>query len=95
MAYDKMSDAQKRQSGMKIPESPTKPMMEKKKKKTVKTVKKPITKKTKTVLTKAMELKLKKHLNHSAGHMKMMRKLIERGETFKDAHTKTVSQVGN
>ena len=40
-------------------------------------------------------MKLKKHKNHTAKHMKMMRDMMERGETFKDAHIKTVSQVGN
>ena len=82
MAYGDMTDAQKRQS----------PMADKKK--NVKTVKKPITKKTKT-LTKAMEMKLKKHLNHTAGHMKMMEKLILDGETFKKAHEMTLKSIGN
>ena len=88
-----MSDAQKRQSSMKV-EDPTKPNMGDLKKKVVKKAKTITKKKTKT-LTEAQEIKLKKHKNHTDKHMKMMREMMERGETFKDAHIKTVSQVGN
>ena len=97
MSYDKMSDAQKRQSSMKV-EDPTKPNMGDLKKKVVKKVvkkAKAITKKKTKTLTEAQEIKLKKHKNHTDKHMKMMREMMERGETFKDAHIKTVSQVGN
>ena len=88
-----MSDAQKRQSSMKV-EDPTKPNMGDLKKKVVKKAKTITKKKTKT-LTEAQEMKLKKHKNHTAKHMKMMRDMMEDGVAFKDAHIKTVSQVGN
>ena len=94
-----MSDAQKRQSSMRV-ESPIKQDMGdlKLKKKVVKKVvkkAKAITKKTKTVLTKAQETKLKNHNKHSKSHMRMMEKLILDGETFKKAHEMTVKSVGN
>ena len=86
MSYDKMSDAQK----------PTKPNMgDLKLKKKVVNKAKAITKKKTKTLTKAQEMKLKKHTNHTAKHMKMMRDMMEDGVSFKDAHTKTVAKIGN
>ena len=98
MSYDKMSDAQKRQYSMKV-EDPTKPNMGDLKKKVVKKVvnkAKAITKKKTKTLTKAQEMKLKKHTNHTAKHMKMMREMmLEDGVSFKKAHEMTVMKVGN
>jgi len=90
-----MSDAQKRQSSMKV-EDPTKPNMGdlKLKKKVVKKAKTITKKKTKT-LTEAQEMKLKKHKNHTANHMKMMRDMMEDGVAFKKAHEQTVMKIGN
>mgnify|MGYP005809457661 CR=1 FL=1 len=95
-----MSDAQKRQSSMKV-EDPTKPNLGdlKLKKKVVKKVvnkAKAITKKKTKTLTEAQEIKLKKHINHSAKHMKMMREMMMKdGVSFKKAHEMTVKSVGN
>ena len=92
-----MSDAQKRQSSMKV-EDPTKPNMGDLKKKVVKKVvkkAKTITKKKTKTLTEAMKTKLKNHMKHSKAHMSMMEKLILDGETFKKAHTMTVEKIGN
>ena len=92
-----MSDAQKRQSSMKV-EDPTKPNMGDLKKKVVKKVvkkAKAITKKKTKTLTEAQEMKLKKHKNHTAKHMKMMRDMMEDGVAFKKAHEQTVMKIGN
>ena len=105
MSYDKMSDAQKRLSSMKV-EDPTKANMgdlKLKKKAVKKVVKKEVVKKAKAItkkktktLTEAQEIKLKKHINHSAKHMKMMREMMMKdGVSFKEAHEMTVSKVGN
>ena len=80
--------------------SPTKPNLGdlKLKKKVVKKVvnkAKAITKKKTKTLTETQEMKLKKHTNHTAKHMKMMRDMMEDGVSFKDAHTKTVAKIGN
>ena len=88
-----MGDAQKRQSSMKV-EDPTKPNMGDLKKKVVKKAKTITKKKTKT-LTEAQEMKLKKHKNHTAKHMKMMRDMMEDGVAFKKAHEQTVMKIGN
>ena len=95
MAYDKMSDAQKRQSGMKIPESPTKPMMEKKKTmKKKKAVAKKATKKT-GELTAAQLKKLANHKQHTKQHLDSMKAMMLSGKSFDASHIATVKMVGN
>ncbi len=89
MAY---TDAQNRQSAMKIPESPTKPIEKMAKKKKV--VAKKVMKKT-GELTKAQLKKLANHKQHTKAHLDMMKKQMLDGVSFNKAHINTVKMVGN
>jgi len=57
-----------------------------------KTAKKPIKKKS---LTKRQEASLKRHSkNHTAGHMKFMKRRMLMGDTMRKAHKKAQAKVG-
>ena len=46
-------------------------------------------------LTSRQEATMKKHsVHHTAKHMKMMRDLMMKGETFTQAHKKAMAKVG-
>ena len=81
-----MTDAQSRQSAMKV-ESPTAPMKKK-------TTRKKMPKKS-GELTKAQLKKLANHKQHTKKHLDTMKEMMMAGKSFDAAHLATVKMVGN